>query len=300
MAHQKSINKKYSIIIIVKNDPKIEDTLKDLQKKISSDQCEIIVVDASGETLVPIQKKFPEVKWIHFKPSKRISIPEQRNVGVKQSVGDIIIFVDASCTVNADWFKELMKPLETEKEKIVSGSIWATDQNNIHNTQNTRNQNQKYLNEAPTMNLAFYREVYTKTGPFDETFNYGSDVDFVTRAIKLGYKVRYVPEAKLYHDWGTFKEEIKRSYRYGQARVNIYAKHRDKLKDLLGPDLITLIYPTFILFLPVALIWPYYLLFLGVPLLKNRAHRPLETTSLNMVYGFGILVKFLQKLTKRT
>lgn len=286
---------KTSIVIIVKNDRGIEETLHNLEAHVPAD-VEIVVIDASGDALKDIEAKFPKVIWKHFvsQSKKKISIPEQRNVGVATATGDIIIFVDANCTVETNWFVELMKPLSLEGEKIASGAIWSKEKN-IHDTQNTRNENEKYLNEAPTMNLALYKDVLVKVGPFDETFDYGSDVDFVTRARSMGYKVRNTPKAILYHDWGTFNDEVKRSFRYGQARVNLYAKHPEKIPDLIRSDFISLIYPVFILLSPLALVWPWYLLFLLVPLIKNRQHKPVQTTTLNLIFGWGILTKLLEK-----
>jgi glycosyltransferase involved in cell wall biosynthesis len=293
---------KYSIIIIVKNDRGIDETIQDLKAHVPMETTEIVVIDASGDALKDIQEKYPEVQWNHFvsKTGKKISIPEQRNAGMAAAHGQIIIFVDANCTVEKDWFTELMKPLETENEKIVSGAIWSKQEDNIHNTQNTRNQDMLYLNEAPTMNLAMYREVYDSVGAFNETFDYGSDVDFVTRARDKGYKIRNTPKAILYHDWGDFSDEIKRAFRYGQARINIYEKHNAKIGDLIKSDFITLIYPIFILFLPISIIWPWYWLFLLIPLIKNRNNKPFQTTALNLVFGWGILTKLYEKgRTKR-
>ena len=297
MEAQKSIaNTKISIVIIVKNDRGIEITLKNLQENVPQ-TVEIVVIDASGDALKDIQAKFPTVVWKYFisQSGKKISIPEQRNVGVATATGEVVIFVDANCTVEKNWLEELMKPLFTENEKMVSGAIWSKDEKNIHNTQNLRNENIMYLNEAPTMNLALYKEVLTKVGPFDETFDYGSDVDFVTRARGMGYKVRNTPKAILYHDWGDYMDEMRRAYRYGQARVNIYMNHPDKIGDLVKSDYISLIYPVFILLLPLALVWPWYLLLLLIPIIKNWQFKPFQTTFLNLVFGWGILTKLLDK-----
>jgi glycosyltransferase involved in cell wall biosynthesis len=90
-----------SIIIIVKDDRGIEDTLNSLKKIKKPEKTEVIVVDASKkETLLDIRKKFPNVKWIYFqsKMDNKITISEQRNIGIKKARGDIITFIDANCT----------------------------------------------------------------------------------------------------------------------------------------------------------------------------------------------------------
>ena len=52
----------------------------------------------------------------------------------------------------------------------------------------------RYLNECPTINLAFRREAFDAVGGFDEAFAYGSDVDFSWRLIDAGYRIRSVPD----------------------------------------------------------------------------------------------------------
>ena len=52
-----------------------------------------------------------------------------------------------------------------------------------------------YLRESPTLNFAFRREVFDAVGDFDESFTYGSDIDFCWRLNDIGYRIRRVPDA---------------------------------------------------------------------------------------------------------
>ena len=60
-----------SIIIIVKSDRGIENTLKKLVKIPKPEKTEIFVVDASEGNLYDIKKEFPSVRWIYFHNKKK-------------------------------------------------------------------------------------------------------------------------------------------------------------------------------------------------------------------------------------
>jgi glycosyltransferase involved in cell wall biosynthesis len=114
-----------SIIIPSKNNPQLEGTLESLKKVKKPEKTEIIVVDASEGELGYIKKKFPKVRWIDFhnKTDKRVTIPEQMNLGLKKSKGDKIVVVVSDCLVEKNWLKKLIKPLNKEKEFFLVGSI---------------------------------------------------------------------------------------------------------------------------------------------------------------------------------
>ena len=283
-----------SIIIIVKNDKGIKKTLRKLVKISKPEKTEILVVDASDGNLYDIEKKFPSVKWINFhnKRNKKITIPEQRNLGLKKAKGNIIAFIDANCVPENNWLIELTKPISEEGEKVVAGSIKSIGGRSIWDVEEERMNSKKYLNEASTMNMALKKEIIKKVGLFDEKFNYGSDMDFTWRIIKGAYEIKRNSNAVIYHDWGDIKQEIKRAFRYGEARVLLYKKHPDRWKNLFGYDMVTLSYPLYIILLPLTFLWPYYPLLIIIPILKNIKRQPFKVVFLNLIYGFGVIKGF--------
>jgi cellulose synthase/poly-beta-1,6-N-acetylglucosamine synthase-like glycosyltransferase len=280
-----------SIIIIVKSDRGIENTLKKIVKIPIPEKTEILVIDASEGNLNDIKNIFPSARWVYYhnKKSKKITIPEQRNLGLKKAQGDIIVFIDANCVPDKSWLIELTKPISDEAESVVVGSIKYIGGKTIWVVGEERRNSKKYLDEAPTMNMAFKKEIIKKVGFFDEKFNYGSDVDFTWRATDLGYKIRYNKDAIIYHDWGNLQQEIKRAFRYGEARVRLYKKHPGRWKNLFGYDMVTLTYPLYIIFFPLTFLWPYYPLFILIPIIKNIKIQPLKVVCINLIYGFAVL-----------
>ena len=91
-----------SIVIVSKDEPGVDDTLTDIlaQCRTLEELAEIIVVDASEGRLDLIRHRHePAVRWEQFRPPPGIgvSIPHQRNVGVRMANGEIIVFTDAGC-----------------------------------------------------------------------------------------------------------------------------------------------------------------------------------------------------------
>lgn len=279
-----------SIIIIVKGDLGILNTLNQLDKIIKPFKTEILVIDASPGKLDEIKAQFPRVRWFYYdkKPNKRYTISEQRNMGISKSQGDIIIFLDSNCIPIKEWLVEIVKPVVDDNEEIVAGNVKSVDNKTVNNISDERFKG-KYLDEAPTLNLLIKRSVFDKVGTFDEDIIYGEDTDLTWRAVDVGYKIRYAKKAIIYHDWGDLQEQLHRAVRYGEVRVNLYKKHPDKLKDTIkNESIIVLIYPLFILFLPITFFLPYYPLLLLIPIVKNWKHKPIFTTILNLFFGFGI------------
>lgn len=292
---------KISIIIIVKNDYRIEKTLEYLEGIRTDHQYEIIVVDASAvNLLVDIKNKFINVNWLYYtkKPNKK-TYPEQRNIGIANAKGEIIIFIDADCIPDDGWLDEIIKPIVEQGELIVAGSVKSIGGRSFWDVEQESMQLKEYIDECSTINMAFVKSIIKRVGFFDETFEAGEDTDFLWRAVDSGYKIKYNKNAIVYHDWGNLQHQIKRAITYGEARVRLYAKHSNRLRNLSYKDNATLLYPLYLLFLPVSIIFPYYLLLIIIPILKDIRKSPFKTFFFQMLFGFGVLkgfVFFLKKL----
>lgn len=95
-----------SIVIISKDEPGIDDTLTAItaQAQELQEPSEIVVVDASDGRLDLIRRRHePAVRWVQFRPPPgvRVSIPHQRNAGVRLADGEIIVFTDAGLLAGA-------------------------------------------------------------------------------------------------------------------------------------------------------------------------------------------------------
>ncbi|CAN5148016.1 hypothetical protein BH09PAT2_BH09PAT2_10980 [soil metagenome] len=284
-----------SVILIVKNDRKIEKTLAALEKVQKPQKTEIIVVDASEGQLNGIKNKHTDINWITFenKNKKKTTIPDQRNAGIKAARGNIIVFIDSDCKPEKDWLLEITKYIIDGSENIVAGRVVVDDKNSPHEIETEKNLHETYIGECPTMNVAYSIDLFKTIGLFDENFRYGSDVDISWRAIQAGYKIRFNPEAIIYHDLGDNKNNLRRMYDYGKARVDLYKKHSYRWKTFIGNEMLTILYPLFFILLPVTLFFPFYPLLILIPILRYWKRKPLQQLPLRTMYGLGILKQMI-------
>jgi glycosyltransferase involved in cell wall biosynthesis len=288
-----------SVVIICKDEASLADTLDIVTDQVAglAEPGEVLVVDASGGRLDYIRQRYQAtVRWIDFQPPAgvRISIPHQRNAGVRATDSDIVIFTDAGCLPVAGWLEQMVTPL-LKGDDAVSGTsqdlAGALTFPSASIGRFEEPEGRICLVECPTLNFGFRRAVFDELGGFDESFTYGSDVDFTWRLNDAGYRVRYIPDARLRHDYGASRRRNRRSYLYGKARARLYRKHRARRRTILRNDPITVVYPLFLLGLPLTFIFPLYPLLLLIPAWRNRSEGIFRVLVDHLWYGAGVLAE---------
>jgi GT2 family glycosyltransferase len=287
-----------SVVIISKDEVSLDDTLIDVigQAKELGESSEIVVIDASDGRLDQIRRRHEaEVRWIQFKqpPGVRVSIPHQRNAGVLAAQGEIIVFTDAGCRPEPQWLTQIVAPLRKDEHATVGLTLATPGSSTLYDDGARRAMKSRYLTECSTINLAFHRDAFEAVGKFDESFAYGSDVDFAWRLSDRGYRIRSVPGAVVRHDWGGWRRQLRRSYVYGKARMRLYRKHHARLRHVLQHDPTAVIYPLFLLGLPLTIIFPFYPALLLVPAWRNRANGAVRVLVDHLVYGAGIVTELV-------
>jgi glycosyltransferase involved in cell wall biosynthesis len=295
-----------SVVIISKDESALDETLTDVAGQLAglAEPAEIVVIDASSGRLDHIRRAHEAaVRWLDFErpAGVRVSIPHQRNAGVRAARGDIIVFTDAGCRPFPGWLERLVAPLRAG-ESVTAGVSQDLDGEIQYELPPEHAGQATYLRESPTLNFAFRREAFDAAGGFDESFQYGSDVDFSWRLADLGYRIRCVPDAILAHDYGTPRRQRRRAYVYGKARARLYRKHRSRRRDVLRNDPLVVVYPLFLIGLPITLvflflglplmlIFPVYLLLLLIPAWRNRSHGIVRVLIDHLWFGAGVLAE---------
>ncbi|NRQ32316.1 glycosyltransferase [Nonomuraea sp. NN258] len=283
-----------SIVIVSKDEPELDDTLHGVTRAAESagHPYEIVVVDASRGRLDAIAAAHPHVRWTAYTPPPgvRVSIAHQRNAGVRAAAGEIVVFTDAGCLPQDDWLRNLVAPMLDEGESVVCGLVTApAGRDSLYDHDARRRAADRYLHECGTGNLALRRAVLDRVSGFDESFGYGSDVDLSWRVQDAGHRIRSAGDAVVTHEWGDTRRQLRRSFVYGKARARLYAKHRARRALLLRREPMVVVYPLFLLGLPLTVWFPFYPLLLLVPAWRNRRNGPVRVLADHLLYGAGVL-----------
>jgi GT2 family glycosyltransferase len=223
-----------------------------------------------------------------------VSIPHQRNAGVAAAEGETIVFTDAGCRAAERWLAALTEPLRSG-EAVTAGVALTSDGRGIYDRHIRARTATEYLPECPTINMAFHREAFDAVGGFDEAFEYGSDIDFSWRLVGAGFRIRSVPAAVVRHDWGGFARQVRRGYHYGGARARLYRKHASRLVSVLRQDPMVVVYPAFLLGLPLTLRFRLYPALLLIPAWRNRMDGSVRVVADHLAFGAGVLRELVRR-----
>jgi GT2 family glycosyltransferase len=208
---------------------------------------EVIVVDDSPIDEQNQIKKLCQEFEVRYLSGPQ-NVREKRNIGIKESNGEIVLFVDSDCEVSESILKEHLKLYDKTDTAGVLGVTEFVGKRNItwKVVERTKFLDAflfaktlcNYLDSAPwgtCTNLSFKKEILDRVGGFDITFPFklgGDDVDLGIRINKAGYKIRMNPSAVVYHrreTWNDFSTVVKRIFRWGRVDYHVfYGKHKDK------------------------------------------------------------------------
>lgn len=207
---------------------------------------EILVIDdASCDETVNIASQFP-VKVIRHNENKGLAAA--RNTAIKNSTGDLLASLDADCTPDKDWLKNLIKNFSSEASGI-GGRLLEPDLDNPVNSWRAIHMNQEWgKNSSKSVsflfgsNNIFKKDILVKVGGYNESYkNNYEDVDISRRIKAAGYSLAYEPKALAYHlkkdtifslfntfwNWNF-------AYHQGKGYYNNYKTLCSKIKENIG------------------------------------------------------------------
>ncbi len=231
---------------------------------------EITVVE---ETNTP--SPIPKVRYISHPIANR-GFPFARNLAIKNTDGQIVVFLDDDCRIENGWLDHLLSPFADDAVLGVQGGVTVPPQTNAIGWAESilgfpgggirrifmANGEIQETREISTLNCAYRRKLLEKVGGFDEQLILGSEDYYLAKQVCSQGKCFFAPHALVYHDARGNLSNIWRWFvRRGRAEMALVKSQ--KLRELSvvhvvkGSILLKIIALLFMVFL-----FPAYLPFL--------------------------------------
>lgn len=248
-----------SIVICTYNRSQmLKELLLSLEKIVSPQfaEWEVLVVDnASRDSTAQVVGEFIKnttlpLRYVH---ESNQGLSQARNRGIKESLGDIIAFIDDDVVVPDDWLVQALQAFTRHDVDVIGGKVIMRFEEALpawldHELQHCLGAFDRgdeeivFSDENDGMvgigaNICFRRRIFNTVGTFDTTKGrngkkllMGEETELIGRVFRNGGKCVYYPKLYLYHSAG--KEKVSKSYvlqwhyRFGQweAQCNKEAK----------------------------------------------------------------------------
>ncbi len=263
--------KSTSVIIVTFNS---QDSISASLTSLSKDDLEIVVIDnnSSDQTLEKL-KSYKDIKLI--KNSKNLGFGKAINIGVKNSQGEYLFFLNPDCIVQEKTVEKLSAYLDQNLEVGVVGPKLLSSDGSVQTEMAKfpavlpqilillrlhrlrffqklvypkfdyeKTQEAEHLMGAALM---IRRAVFEEVGGFDEKFFlWFEETDLLKRISDKGYKIVYVPEAIVTHLVGQSTKQlnpIKKQTIWNRSLLHYFRKHKGWVKQALLLPFILISYP---------------------------------------------------------
>ena len=238
---QKLINfPKISIIIVTYNSEKSIKKLLDsiLQSSYPTEAIEVIIVDNNSkdktkDLILSFAKAYQNKLHISLIVNKEnYGFGKAANIGVKKSNSDYVLLLNPDCQLFKETITELVSTaLATEQYGF---RLWEARQIPFEHPK-IYNPVTLEVTWSSAACCLIHKKTFEEIGGFDKNiFLYLEDVDLSWRLRLNGYKLMYVPFAKVFHD--TYKDLtiVKSAQYYNSLLYQFYLRYKyGKLSDVL-------------------------------------------------------------------
>jgi glycosyltransferase involved in cell wall biosynthesis len=228
------LNPQISIVIPNLHSPIIDKVIESLLDQTIKAPYEIIVVGQDRYARIPNDAN---VRFI--RTSDPVPPSVARNRGVKESRGEILLFIDADCIADHDLLQQHFNANRVGEARLIGGSVsfpgenyWTLCDNvaTFHEYLSHLPQGQRII--LPTLNLSLPRSLWNRLDGFDTSFPFasGEDADFSYRARNANATLVFLPKAIVYHHpvRASIKALLEHAYRFGMYSIKIDPISRDE------------------------------------------------------------------------
>ncbi len=260
----------FSIIIPVYNRPEeVRELFQSLAEQQYDKPFEIVLIeDGSVLSSKKVVEEFNTVLDITYLTKPNSGPGDSRNYGMKQAKGNYYLILDSDCVLPASYLHNVEVALSKEYVDCFGGpdtahksftalqrainysmtSFWTTGGIRGHKRAAARFQPRSF-------NMGLSDKAFSASGGFGN-IHPGEDPDLSLRLKKMGYSIRLIPEAFVYHKRRiSFHSFTRQVYKFGLVRPILSKWHKSSAR-------ITFWFPTiFILGLLMALMTVFFHLY---------------------------------------
>jgi succinoglycan biosynthesis protein ExoA len=236
-----------SVVIPVHNEERHIGAVLDklLEQDYPRDRMEIIVADGNSTDRTAEVVKRNAASNVIYAPNPAQLSSAGRNVGVRKSRGNVVIFIDGHCeipsrtllrdtvellaTTGADCLAR-PQPLTSSNASSTQKAIAAARASALGHGTDSTIFNTTYEGPVdPTSSGAIYRrEVFDRIGFYNEAFDACEDVEFNHRVKRAGMKCWISPKLTVnYHPRNSLGQLFSQMLRYGIGRARLGKRHPD-------------------------------------------------------------------------
>jgi GT2 family glycosyltransferase len=218
-----------SVTVIVPTYRRFEPVLSTIRNLLSQqyESYTIVVADQNDDWPISLQserdklREHPKVLWLRLQPP---GVVAARNEAVRQSHGEVLIFVDDDVRIDdCNFISRHVANYTDTRIAAISGREMSLSNSQQHSPSNNQAGNTPTKTRDPlksvlgfdrntnerveacvfsTCNCSVRRDVFLDLGGFDENYSgnsYGDDSDFALRLCKTNWLIMYDPGAALIH-----------------------------------------------------------------------------------------------------
>ena len=199
------------------------------------EKVEVFLIDNGSEKEHQFSDTFLGEVTLLYESDQKNSPYSARNRGLEASNGEVIAFIDANSQPDTNWLFEGIRCLLNSGSDMAGGNVkfdfgGKPDASKRVDALTSIN-NKKSIEErgaAYTANLFVNKNVFDKTGLFEEGVRSGGDVRFTLRAKEAGFSISYCPNAVVWKKARPMKELYRKKIRTGRGYFYSWRKEKEK------------------------------------------------------------------------